>query len=570
MRMREKRADQKMDARSKLPSLTASGAIGKHVGPSHGTEQTTKLPALSGSSRRTPIKQDKDSHDILKVKPKPRSRSAAATPPAGAESRLSKSEYSTAAKLRGDRHINAVKSGLKSAEGNSGQYGGQQASSEEKAGGWGGEGGGAKGKRETLQKFKTLANKVKNQIVWTKGLQRAEEHMKMYAVPGQEGLQGETLTFNVNAFKPEIQSWEGLSPKAKAILVKPSWLRTDNELKFLHRFTIRLKCFDRYPMYVRKELARVLCYESFDKGRVVIRQGDIGFNFYFILSGSVLIEMEEKDHRTGKNLNMIVGELSSGAAFGELALMHDDRRRATIVCNEYSEFLKVDKPDFDEVLKKNHEREWAERMEYFKEHPLFEGWTPPNLHYAVESSQTVEYLPNTVILKDLEVPSESIFFIVKGTCKVVQKVYFWEQVETGYPKYAQKSVKLPPLSIGIRNQNETGQGDVVRQVKKWWVLRVLQPGNYFGVGEGDRGVSVISHEKAEVLLVNKMVFMRCERGKCLARMRTETAKLYPSRKTALESYKETKRWKEYKKQVVMDAVNSHKSSALWSPFFGAS
>lgn len=413
-----------------------------------------------------------------------------------------------------------------------------------------------------LQRFKIVANKVKNQIVWTKGLQRAEEHLKMTVIPGQDGAHSETLTFNVNAFKPEIQSWEGLSPKAKAILVKPSWLRTEDELKFLHRFTIRLKCFDRYPMYVRKELARVLYYESFEQGRVVIRQGDIGFNFYFILSGSVFVEMQEKDQRTGKKLNMIVGELSSGAAFGELALLHDDRRRATIVCKEYSEFLKVDKPDFDEVLKKNHEKEWKERMEYFKKHPLFDGWSPANLHYAVESSQTIECLPSTVILKDLATASENIFFIVKGTCKVVQKVYFWERDEQRCPKFSRDVFKLPPLSIGVRNQNETDTPEMfLRQVKKWWVLRILQPGDYFGVGEGDRGVSVISHEKAEVLLVNKMVFMKCGGGgKCLARMKSEAEKLYPSRKVALQSFNETRRWKEYKKQVVREAVERRKST----------
>lgn len=510
---------------------------GKQPGPSQTSRQNTKLPQLTVPHRTKKRNKEDDSSLASKYK-------LPASP--------SRREKSAVYKYHsGLSDTNGIK--------NDGVQQGKPSSDER-------ERGPGREKSPALQRFKTLANKVKNQIVWTKGLQRAEEHLKMYLVPGEEGTQGEPLTFNVNAFKPEIQSWEGLSPKAKAILVKPSWMRTEDELRFLHRFTIRLKCFDRYPIYVRKELARVLCYESFDKGRVVIRQGDIGFNFYFILSGSVLVEMQEKDQRTGKKLNMIVGELSSGAAFGELALLHDDRRRATIVCKEYSEFLKVDKPDFDEVLKKNHEKEWKERMNYFKEHSLFEGWTQANFHYAVESSQTKEYFPNTVILKDLAIPSECIFFIVKGTCKVVQKVYFWERIETGRPNYSQELIKLPPLSIGIRNQNETAtpadQTHLIRQIKKWWVLQTLGPGDYFGVGEGDRGVSVISHEKAELLLVNKMVFVRCERGKCLARMRTEATKLYPSRKAALQSYKETRRWKEYKKQVVMDAVESHKSSAL--------
>ena len=41
--------------------------------------------------------------------------------------------------------------------------------------------------------------------------------------------------------------------------------------------------------------------------------------------------------------------MSEGDAFGELALLHNIRRTATIICKADSEFLRVDKPDFDEV-----------------------------------------------------------------------------------------------------------------------------------------------------------------------------------------------------------------------------
>ena len=43
--------------------------------------------------------------------------------------------------------------------------------------------------------------------------------------------------------------------------------------------------------------------------------------------------------------------MSEGDAFGELALLHNIRRTATIICKQNSEFLRVDKPDFDEVSK---------------------------------------------------------------------------------------------------------------------------------------------------------------------------------------------------------------------------
>ena len=48
---------------------------------------------------------------------------------------------------------------------------------------------------------------------------------------------------------------------------------------------------------------------------MVICQGNVGFNFYFIVSGSVLVEVFQEDPITG---NHIVGELGPGS-FGKLA-----------------------------------------------------------------------------------------------------------------------------------------------------------------------------------------------------------------------------------------------------------
>ena len=61
----------------------------------------------------------------------------------------------------------------------------------------------------------------------------------------------------------------------------------------------RLKCFQKYPRKVKHELSRVIFYESFSDGRVIIQQGHLGISFYFILSGKVLVYLNEKD-KAGK------------------------------------------------------------------------------------------------------------------------------------------------------------------------------------------------------------------------------------------------------------------------------
>ena len=75
------------------------------------------------------------------------------------------------------------------------------------------------------------------------------------------------------AFKPHVQSCGFLSPYVKKTLRKLSWNRTDEEIEVVLQVVKKLKCFDRYPMYVKRELAKVLYYDMFETGRVVIKQG---------------------------------------------------------------------------------------------------------------------------------------------------------------------------------------------------------------------------------------------------------------------------------------------------------
>ena len=61
----------------------------------------------------------------------------------------------------------------------------------------------------------------------------------------------------------------------------------------------RLKCFQKYSPKVKQELARVLFYERYKDGRVIIQQGHIGQSFYFIISGKVTVRITEVDKATG-------------------------------------------------------------------------------------------------------------------------------------------------------------------------------------------------------------------------------------------------------------------------------
>ena len=392
-------------------------------------------------------------------------------------------------------------------------------------------------------RFRCIAKMVKNQLVWFQTLKEAEEHLKTYVADDNEKDEQHSLTFNAAAFKPDVQSFSILTPKAKALLQRPSHTRSKQELEYLEQFTLRLKCFDRYSKFVRKQLAGVLLYQQFEKGRVVIRQGDKGFNFYFIVSGGVLIEVQEEDPTTGgKHIN-IMGELGPGASFGELALIHETKRRATIVCKEDTEFLTIDKPDFDAVLGLSHEMEWNTRMNILKSHPYFKDWSTSSLQMVAEGSRIHEYPPNSIIIKNLALSKDNdvIYLVVKGTCNVVQKL---KMLEYDNEDLREKTVVLPPIGDPCLRQKNV--------VRRWLVVKRIFPGEMFGLGEGGPDISVITDQRVDCLAINKMVIARNDTRNALS---ANLCGLYPSRDFVFKKYIDLCQWKEYRHKAVKEAIS---------------
>eukprot|EP00003_Mantamonas_plastica_P025252 TRINITY_DN4911_c0_g2_i6.p2 TRINITY_DN4911_c0_g2~~TRINITY_DN4911_c0_g2_i6.p2 ORF type:complete len:119 (+),score=35.67 TRINITY_DN4911_c0_g2_i6:437-793(+) len=69
-------------------------------------------------------------------------------------------------------------------------------------------------------------------------------------------------------------------------------------------------------------LADALESHDFKAGDVIIREGDIGDQFFIVESGSVVV------HKG--NDETVLCELTTGQYFGELALILNEQRRATV------------------------------------------------------------------------------------------------------------------------------------------------------------------------------------------------------------------------------------------------
>ncbi|XP_033927315.1 rap guanine nucleotide exchange factor 3 isoform X2 [Melopsittacus undulatus] len=127
-------------------------------------------------------------------------------------------------------------------------------------------------------------------------------------------------------------------------LRKPPAQRTEDELELIFEELLHIKAVAHLSRSVKRELASVLMFESHQRaGTVLFSQGDKGTSWYIIWKGSVNVVTH------GKGL---VATLHEGDDFGQLALVNDAPRAATIILREDNcHFLRVDKQDFNRILK---------------------------------------------------------------------------------------------------------------------------------------------------------------------------------------------------------------------------
>ena len=89
------------------------------------------------------------------------------------------------------------------------------------------------------------------------------------------------------------------------------------------------------------QMARLAQQQHYAPGQVIVRQGDTGLGLYVVASGRVEVRQE----RPGEEPT-VLNTLGPGAVFGEMALLDDYPRSASVVAQEPTECLTLVKWHF--------------------------------------------------------------------------------------------------------------------------------------------------------------------------------------------------------------------------------
>jgi CRP-like cAMP-binding protein len=101
-----------------------------------------------------------------------------------------------------------------------------------------------------------------------------------------------------------------------------------------------LPLFARLPRETLRRAVERFDVAEFDAATVLVRQGDAGDRFYVLLAGSAEVTVNGRP----------VGRLASGDGFGEIALLHDVPRRATVTACEPVRVAMLDRAEFAKLV----------------------------------------------------------------------------------------------------------------------------------------------------------------------------------------------------------------------------
>jgi cAMP-dependent protein kinase regulator len=162
--------------------------------------------------------------------------------------------------------------------------------------------------------------------------------------------------------KTPVECWSLDRVTFKRVLMATTMQQRALYLDFLGQVPI----FSTLSSYEKMTVADALRVQFVDSGDTILTEGSRGDDFYIIADGEV------KCTRGGEEVS---ARLGAGDFFGELALIHDDVRQATVTAMRKTKLLVLDRATFKRLLgpMQEHLRKRADLYELYMNAPRAAG-----------------------------------------------------------------------------------------------------------------------------------------------------------------------------------------------------
>ena len=206
--------------------------------------------------------------------------------------------------------------------------------------------------------------------------------------------------------------------------------REDKTCLELMNLTKNLKIFENISRSIEHQnICSSLTLETYQPNQVIIKQGDKGECLYHILHGLVNVQLNIEidtgiqDKSQVVNVLKNICELGDGDFFGEVALIYNIPRTATITALTETSLIRIDKHPFNRYLKHLFEGQLEDQIEFMKLCPIFKGMPKELLIKLGIRANIKKFATGQIILKN-DSKCDSIYIIRRGTVKVTKEIKF--------------------------------------------------------------------------------------------------------------------------------------------------
>ena len=125
-------------------------------------------------------------------------------------------------------------------------------------------------------------------------------------------------------------------------------MKTADERCWMLNFFWKVDMFSALSVLEMDELIDQMKKVSFQSGETIVEQGHIGDSFFIIYKGRVQAVLKKDDLKIS-----VLGELGPEQFFGEMALLLDQPRSATIIAKENTDCFVLLKSEFQYLTRHN-------------------------------------------------------------------------------------------------------------------------------------------------------------------------------------------------------------------------
>ena len=141
---------------------------------------------------------------------------------------------------------------------------------------------------------------------------------------------------------------------------------------------------------------------------IIIKQGEEGDNFYIVEEGKYSVEVDGKE----------VVQIGPGGSFGELALMYNAPRAATVKALEKGKLYAVDRLTFRRVIIDLAHEKRCKYMDFLKSLPLLSCLSELEIGKIADALEEVEYAEKDALVIKQGEPGDSFYIILNGSARI--------------------------------------------------------------------------------------------------------------------------------------------------------